>query len=72
MNLTISNCTLTHKADSAELKATVKQQKHEIDNFLSTIENLKMELGEQRKLTKDVAQAGRPLAPMMMSSNNNK
>lgn len=67
MELVIRNNELTHKAESAELNAEVKQQGNEIINLRSTIENLKMELGEQRKLTKDVAQASRA-APITLSS----
>lgn len=54
----ISNATLTHKAESAELNATVSQQKKEIENLQATIENMKHEIAEQRKLTMQVAQAG--------------
>lgn len=66
-DLAIRNCELTHKAESAELNAEVKQQSHEIDNLRSTIENLKVELAEQRKLTKDVAQASRA-APITLAT----
>jgi len=54
----VSNSTLTHKAESAVLNATVDQQKKEIENLHKTIDNMKHEIAEQRKLTMQVAQAG--------------
>ncbi len=55
----LSNCELKHKAEVAESTASVTQQKKEISNLESTIKNLQHELAEQRKLTKDVAEASR-------------
>lgn len=66
-NLAVRNCELTHKAESAETNAAVKQQEREIASLQSTIENLKVELSEQRKLTKDVAEASRA-APITLSA----
>ena len=48
---------LTNKAQNADIKAQVEQQKREIEVLHNTIVNLKNELVEQRNLTKDVAQA---------------
>lgn len=48
---------LTHKANNASTQAQVEQQKKEIQVLHQTIENLKLELKEQRELTKEVAQA---------------
>lgn len=48
---------LIHKANNAEIKAQVEQQKREIEVLHNTIDNLKNELAEQRALTKEVAQA---------------
>ncbi len=45
------------KADTADMKAQVEQQKREIEVLNNTISNLKNELVEQRNLTKEVAQA---------------
>jgi len=55
----LSRAELKHKAEIAELSAEATQQKREIATLQSTIDNLKNELSEQRKLTKDVAQASR-------------
>jgi len=55
----LSRMELKHKAEIAQLSAEVTQQKKEIHTHELTIENMKNELAEQRKLTKDVAQAGR-------------
>ena len=49
---------LTHKAQSAELKAQCDQQKKEIEVLNKAIENFKHEIAEQRNLTKEVAIAG--------------
>lgn len=48
---------LTHKANNADVKAQVEQQKREITVLHETITSLKSELSEQRNLTKEVAQA---------------
>ncbi|ARF08266.1 hypothetical protein Catovirus_1_316 [Catovirus CTV1] len=53
----VTTLELNHKANIAELKAQVEQQKKEIDVLQKTIENLKHEIAEQRTLTKEVAQA---------------
>ena len=48
---------LTHKAANAQLFAQTEQQKKEILVLQQIIENHKLELKEQRELTKEVAQA---------------
>ena len=48
---------LNHKAETADMKAQIDQQKREVDMLYKTIENLKHEISEQRTLTKEVAQA---------------
>jgi electron transfer flavoprotein alpha subunit len=53
-----TNADLTHKAHTAELTAQVSQQIKEIAMLNKTIENLKLEVAEQRNLTKEVANAG--------------
>jgi len=55
----INNATLSHKADTAVLTATVDQQKREIDSLHKTIDKLNSEVAAQRELTKQVAEAGR-------------
>ena len=55
----INNATLTHKAETATLNATVEQQKKEIMTFEKSIANMQNEIAEQRKLTMQVAQASR-------------
>lgn len=55
----INNSDLKHKAEVAENTAAVKQQEKEIMSLTKMIANLQHELGEQRKLTKEVAEAGR-------------
>ena len=67
MKAIMSNTELKHKAEVAEMTASVVQQKKEIATLQKTIENLQHELAEQRKLTKDVAEAGRP-APITLQS----
>ncbi len=59
LHATLNNCELKHKAEVAELSASVNQQKKEISTLTSSIDNLRHELAEQRKLTKEVAEAGR-------------
>lgn len=51
---------LTHKANLAEVNARVEQQTKEIDVLQNTIQNLKVEIAEQRKLTAQVAESSRP------------
>lgn len=58
-NMAIRNAQLEHKAEIAVLDASVKQQTKEISNLQQTIDNLRHELSEQRKLTKEVAEAGK-------------
>ena len=58
-NMAIRNAQLEHKAQVAVLDASVKQQTKEITNLQQTIDNLRHELSEQRKLTKEVAEAGK-------------
>lgn len=55
----VNNATLTHKAETAILNATNETQKTEIQNLRETIKNLQMEIAEQRKLTAQIAEAGR-------------
>lgn len=52
------NLEMAHKANVAELNATVNQQVKEIETLHKTLENMKTEIAEQRKLTMQVAQAG--------------
>lgn len=58
----VRNCELKHKAETATVTAAVEQQQREIKVLQDTIDNLKHEISEQRKLTKDVATAGRAAA----------
>ena len=53
----ITNMTLNHRAETAELIALTKQQEKEIAVLNTQIENMKYEIGEQRKLTKEIANA---------------
>ena len=55
----INNSNLTHKAEIAEINAQSKQQKTEIQNLLNIIETLKLEIAEQRQLTKQVDEASK-------------
>jgi chromosome segregation ATPase len=48
---------LIHKTNCAEIKAQLEQQKREIDMLNETIETLKLEIAEQRNLTKEIANA---------------
>jgi len=48
---------LTYKTNSAEMKAQLDQQKREIEVLNRTIETLKLEIAEQRNLTKEIANA---------------
>jgi hypothetical protein len=50
---------LKHKADIAELNASVKQQKNEILSMAKTIDSYKEDITAQRELTKDVALASK-------------
>ena len=50
---------LKHRADVAELNASVKQQNNEILSMLKTIESMKEDITAQRELTKDVALASK-------------
>lgn len=59
LNAVLNNSQLKHKAEIAGLTASVDQQKKEISTLEKTIQNLQHELAEQRKLTKDVAEASR-------------
>lgn len=59
---------LNHKAQTAELSATTNQQIKEIDSLKRTIDNLKDEVAQQRKLTEAVANAGRQ-APITLQTN---
>lgn len=55
----VNNAQLTHKAETAILNATNETQKTEIQNLRQTISNLQNEIAEQRKLTAQIAEAGR-------------
>lgn len=55
----IGSCQLKHKAETAELTASVRQQEKEISVLSNTIDNLKKELAAQRDLTREVAMAGK-------------
>ena len=57
MKTELSTMELTHKANNASLQAQVEQQKKEIQMLQQTIESMKVEIKEQRELTKEVAQA---------------
>lgn len=59
---------LNHKAQTAELTATTNQQIKEIESLKRTIDNLKDEVAQQRKLTEAVANAGRS-APITLQTN---
>lgn len=48
---------LTYKTNTAEMKAQLDQQKREVQLLTNTIETLKAEIGEQRNLTIEIAQA---------------
>ncbi len=50
---------LSKAAERAELRATANQKDGEVRVLQSTLENLKFEIGEQRKRTQSVADAGR-------------
>ncbi len=67
MRTVMSNMELKHKAEVAKMTASMVHQKKKITTLQKTIENLQHELAEQRKLTKDVAEAGRP-APITLQS----
>ena len=54
----LDNANLSHKAETAELNATVSQQKKEISTLEMQLENMKNEIAAQRDLTMKVAQAG--------------
>jgi len=58
----LTNCDLKHKAETAVIQATIEQQKKEIKSLENVITNLQNEVGEQRKLTQQVAEAGRKSA----------
>ncbi len=47
-----------YKTATAEMKAQFNQQNKEIEMLNRTIETLKLEITEQRNLTKEIAQAG--------------
>lgn len=55
----INNATLTHKADTAVLTATVDQLKKQIETLENANEKLNGEIKAQRELTEAVANAGR-------------
>lgn len=58
-NAALGNQDLKHKAEVAEMTASVKQYAKEVESLQATIANLRHELSEQRKLTKEVAEAGK-------------
>ena len=51
---------LTHKAETAVLEATNIQQNKEITALMKTIDSLRNEVAEQRKLTAQIAESSRP------------
>jgi hypothetical protein len=53
----VSTLELNHKAEVAEMKAQLEQQKKEIEVLCKTIDHFKHEIAEQRTLTKDIALA---------------
>lgn len=53
------NMELQHKANIAELNASVKQQKNEIISLHNTVSSMKEDITAQRELTKDVALASK-------------
>lgn len=55
----LSSCELKHKAESAELVATAKQQQNAIEALQAQIVALRQECDKQRELTKQVAEAGK-------------
>jgi len=59
LNQALLNKNLEHKAEIANLTATVKQLTKERETFESTISNLKSEIAAQRELTKQVAEASK-------------
>jgi polyhydroxyalkanoate synthesis regulator phasin len=59
MQAAINNATLTHKADTAVLTATVDQLKKQIETLEAANEKLNGEIKAQRELTEAVANAGR-------------
>lgn len=67
LNAALTTSELKHQAEIAQISAQLGQQNKEISNLEKTIDNLRNELAEQRKLTKDVAQAGRA-APINLST----
>jgi hypothetical protein len=62
----INACKLQHQAEVAEIKAMSKQKTEEVLSLLRSLDTLKSEIGEQRKLTQSVAEAGRA-APISQS-----
>ena len=62
---------LEHQKDIAVLSASLTQLEREIVTLKSTIDNQRIELSEQRKLTKDVAEAGKS-APTYVTSESNR
>lgn len=60
---------LEHKASIASTAAAVTQLQKETESKEQTIENLRHELSEQRKLTKEVAEAGKQ-APIHVNSGS--
>jgi len=55
----VSRANLTHKAETAVLEATNATQLKEIEALKSNVKNLQNEIAEQRKLTAQIAEAGR-------------
>jgi hypothetical protein len=68
LKIAINNSNLVHKAEVAELGANAKQGEREIANLNATINNLRHELSEQRKLTKEVAEASKQ-GPINLSTS---
>ena len=54
---------LEHKAETSALMSSVENYKKEIENLNKTFERMSAELESQKKLTSNLALAGRPVAP---------
>jgi chromosome segregation ATPase len=67
----VKHTTMQHKADVAELTATVNQQKREIQSLQTLSQTLKEEVEKQRRLTQSVAEASRA-APISQTIGGSK
>lgn len=55
----VANCELQHKAEVAEIRATSMQKEGQVEMLMQTIDSMKEEIAEQRKLTQAVAEASK-------------